>query len=477
MSHSATTEARGAWAAADERKVESKKEHGTALCVCSPVMKSTVCILLAACVCLAASHSITRDLVVSTPELFSELEDVKIDEPSNDVPFKNCGSPSDLVSISSLNLTPFPAKKGQTVSTLITGTLNKGFNTGKWSVTVQSGIIKKTVTGDICEDLKQKGKSCPVAAGPVNFNHDESIPAIAPSGSYHITSVSTGDTGQLFCIQFDMPIQDELEASPICRKCIETVSEVIMKHTVESIVEKCHHATDPATKAKCEFMRTHQNFTLGMLVEEVQPIRDAELYCMGAHHCRAAELELDTGDSTETELAEIGDMLIDIISAQPTADIFSSGADDCSSCVNAGDKAVMQDVITKVLVRIFLFHCCALAKKVKLRNRSKTFAPKPRIPNSSRCFCSAWPHLRILTPCSRSDALGRQLIPNSLLVFSLPRSIPPNTPTVRLSSDALRRYWLTPLFAGECVQQKLCPDPFTAAASRTGLDVATSIDF
>jgi hypothetical protein len=126
------------------------------------------------------------------------LENVTIDEPANDVPFKNCASPSDLVSIASFSLPPFPAKKGQTVSTLITGTLNKGFNTGKWSVAVQSGIIKKTVTGDICEELKQKVKSCPVAAGSVNFNHDESIPSIAPSGTYRITSVSTGDTGQLF---------------------------------------------------------------------------------------------------------------------------------------------------------------------------------------------------------------------------------------------------------------------------------------
>ena len=131
-------------------------------------MKSAAFVLFAACVGLVASHAITRDLLVPTPDLYSELENVTIDEPANDVPFKNCGSPSDLVSIASLSLTPFPAKKGQTVSTLITGTLNKGFNTGKWSVTVQSGIIKKTVTGDICEELKQKGKSCPVAAGPVN---------------------------------------------------------------------------------------------------------------------------------------------------------------------------------------------------------------------------------------------------------------------------------------------------------------------
>jgi hypothetical protein len=201
----------------------------------SSVMKTSFCFLLL--VLAAASHSITRDLLVPTPDsLYAELNEIQFDEHVSDVPFKNCGSASDLVSISSLTLNPFPAKKGQTVSTLITGNLNKGFNSGHWSVTVQSGIVKKTVTGDICADLKQQGKSCPVVAGAVNFKHDQAIPSIAPSGTYHITSVSTADSGQLFCIQFDMPIQDELDAAPICRKCIEKVSEVIMKHAVEGIV-------------------------------------------------------------------------------------------------------------------------------------------------------------------------------------------------------------------------------------------------
>jgi hypothetical protein len=313
-----------------------------------PMMKCTLCLLIVACVGFAASHSITQDLLVSTPDLFSELEEVKFDESTNDVPFKNCGSASDLVSISSLKLTPFPAKKGSSVSTVIAGALNKGFNSGHWSVTVQSGIVKKTVTGDICADLKQQGGSCPVASGAVNFTHAQAIPSIAPSGTYHITSVSTADSGQLFCIQFDMPIQDELDASPVCRKCVEKVSEVIMKHTIDGIAEKCHHATDPATKAKCEFMRTHQNFTFGMLVEEVNPLKDATLYCMGGHYCRAADVQLDTGDSIETELAELGDMLGDIIGSQPRPGVFTSGAEDCGSCVNAGDRAVMQDVIAKV---------------------------------------------------------------------------------------------------------------------------------
>jgi len=382
-------------------------------------MRFSVVVLFAACVCLAASHSITRDLLGPNPDLFSELENVRIDTPAGDVPYKNCGAASDLMTISSINLTPFPAKKGQSVSTVIQGTLNKGFNTGHWSVTVQSGIVKKTVTGDICADLKQQGKSCPVASGPVNFNHVQSIPSIAPSGTYHVTSVSTGDTGQLFCIQFDMPIQDELDASPICRKCVEKVSEVIMSHTVHDIIDKCRHATDPATKAKCEIMRAHQNFTLGMLVEEVQPLKDAALYCMGGHYCRAADLELDTGDSIETELAELGAMLQDVISEPPATAIFTSGAEDCGSCVDAGDKAVMQDVIAKVK------NFCAKTKDPKEQQRCAWAAAHPE-------FTVGFLFAKV-NPSEFSD--------------------------------------------GECVEQKLCPDPYTAAASRSGIDVATSVTF
>jgi hypothetical protein len=279
---------------------------------------------------------------MNTAEFSAEFE--------NPVPFKNCGSSTDLLLISSLTLTPFPAKKGAAVSTLITGNLTHGFNTGHWSVTVQSGIFKKTVTGDICADLKQKGKSCPVEAGAVNFDHDQDIPSIAPTGTYHVTSVSTGDTGQLFCIQFDMPIQEQLDAAPFCHKCVEKVSETIMHHTVEEIVEHCRNATDPATKARCEFMRAHQNFTFGMLVEEVNPLKDAALYCMGGHYCRASELRLDVGGSIETELAGLGEVLGDILSTRPAPGFFTPAADDCSDCVNAGDKAVMQAVIAKVLL-------------------------------------------------------------------------------------------------------------------------------
>jgi len=56
----------------------------------------------------------------------------------------------------------------------------------------------------------------------------------------------------------------------------------------------------------------------------------------------------DTRDSTETELAELGDMLSDIVSARPSRGVFASAAENCSTCVDAGDKAVMQDVVAKV---------------------------------------------------------------------------------------------------------------------------------
>ncbi len=443
-------------------------------------------VLFTACACLAAAHSITRDLLAGpTPDLFSELEGMTFDE-SDPVPFKNCGSASDLVSISSLSLSPLPAKKGANVSTLISGTLNKGFNSGQWKVTVQSGIIKKTVSGDICEELKQKGKSCPVAAGPVNFNHDEAIPAIAPSGTYHITSVSTADAGQLFCIQFDMPIQDELDASPVCRKCVERVSEVVMKHTVEGIVETCRKATDPAVKAKCEFMRTHQNFTFGMLVEEVKPVNDAAFYCMGAHFCRAGELQLDAGDSTETELAELGDMLKDIVGSRPAPGVFTSAAENCSTCVDSGDKAVMQDVVAKVPLvcgrRTFrlptVTHC----------NRSRTSALTPQIPKRNRCLLLDCSHIFETGFAFSTRGTLHSLAPTALRLGCCPSRIHPWFPVCQGQSlGVLRRFvsratlcacvFLTLQSSGECVQQKLCPDPYTAAASRTGIDVASTLEF
>jgi hypothetical protein len=113
-------------------------------------------------------------------------------------------------------------------------------------------------------------------------------------------------------------------------------------------------------------MHSHQNFTFGMLVEEINPVKDAALYCMGGHFCRAADLQLDTGDSIETELAELGEMLRDIISSRPAPGIVSFGAQNCSSCVDSGDKAVMQDVIAKVFRHCFVI-CVALARNETLQ--------------------------------------------------------------------------------------------------------------
>jgi hypothetical protein len=108
-------------------------------------------------------------------------------------------------------------------------------------------------------------------------------------------------------------------------------------------------------------MHTHQNFTFGMLVEEINPAKDAALYCMGGHFCHATDLQLDTGDSIETELAELGEMFSDIISSRPAPGIISFGAQNCSSCVDSGDKAVMQDVIAKVCKLCFVI-CVTLAR-------------------------------------------------------------------------------------------------------------------
>jgi hypothetical protein len=149
--------------------------------------------------------------------------------------------------------------------------------------------------------------------------------------------------------------------------------------------EKCHEATDPATKAKCEFMRAHQNFTFGMLVEEINPVKDAALYCMGGHFCRAADLRLDTGDSIETELAELGEMFNDIISSRPVADIVSFGAQNCSSCVDSSDKAVMQDVIAKVFRDVFLSFV-SLVQEIIRFNRSRISAHTQKILRHRRYF-------------------------------------------------------------------------------------------
>lgn len=149
------------------------------------------------------------------------------------IPFSNCGKDTDRAHIDSIDITPWPMKKGSDFTVVVTGTVNERITGGKVTIKVKMwGITVLTKNLDICDGM---GVSCPVGPGPIVVNVSavffcaavhhallcllfrlsfasnlpmyfisqttQNIPSSAPSGSYDIDIVSTDQDGnQLFCV-------------------------------------------------------------------------------------------------------------------------------------------------------------------------------------------------------------------------------------------------------------------------------------
>jgi hypothetical protein len=117
------------------------------------------------------------------------------------IPFQTCGD--GILSLSNLDATPYPPVKGSNITLTATGTLNADFVGGTYTIKVLvDGIQILTKTGDACS-LTDKFQ-CPVKAGAVTLAETLTIPALAPSGAYHIevSAVSTDNT-PTFCFSTD----------------------------------------------------------------------------------------------------------------------------------------------------------------------------------------------------------------------------------------------------------------------------------
>ncbi|KAJ1925862.1 Phosphatidylglycerol/phosphatidylinositol transfer protein [Tieghemiomyces parasiticus] len=120
-----------------------------------------------------------------------------------------CGNPDeDLVTVSSVNLTPDPPHKGQTLRIEASGHVKQTVTNGSYvDVTVKYGFIKLLSRRfDLCDYLDQVGHACPVPPGVVSITKEVDLPKEIPRGRYTVNAVARlpdegDDTGaQLTCL-------------------------------------------------------------------------------------------------------------------------------------------------------------------------------------------------------------------------------------------------------------------------------------
>ncbi|KXN69036.1 hypothetical protein CONCODRAFT_8620 [Conidiobolus coronatus NRRL 28638] len=94
----------------------------------------------------------------------------------------NCGTPSDLLQVSSVNLAPETPKRGDTIVLTVNGQLSADITAGSVTYSAEyKGQVVKQVTKDLCESGK-----CPFKAGPNTLTKEFAIPAAIPAGDYVI---------------------------------------------------------------------------------------------------------------------------------------------------------------------------------------------------------------------------------------------------------------------------------------------------
>ncbi|KAJ3215368.1 Phosphatidylglycerol/phosphatidylinositol transfer protein [Dinochytrium kinnereticum] len=121
----------------------------------------------------------------------------------------SCGGPDDVFQPKRISLIPDPPKRGKPLTVEVLGDLSEDVTVGSYAdVIAKLGVIKLVEKRlDLCEEIKQIGRECPVQKGSQEITHTVDIPREVPPGKYSISvDAFTADGKPLTClrIQFRM---------------------------------------------------------------------------------------------------------------------------------------------------------------------------------------------------------------------------------------------------------------------------------
>ncbi|EPQ60742.1 hypothetical protein GLOTRDRAFT_124488 [Gloeophyllum trabeum ATCC 11539] len=123
--------------------------------------------------------------------------------------FSSCGSPSDVVQVPALTLSPDPPQPGYNLTVDFDATVSDVIQVGAYIwVEVKLGyivLIRKTF--DLCEQATQLDAQyeCPLAAGDYTVHHEIELPKEIPPGKFVVTAKGHNpDDSPLFCVKEDI---------------------------------------------------------------------------------------------------------------------------------------------------------------------------------------------------------------------------------------------------------------------------------
>jgi len=132
-----------------------------------------------------------------------------IDTLDNSVPGKNpldfCEDPKDhILEIKTVDLEPNPPEAGKTLTIKAKGTFAEEVGKGAYvTIVVKYGLIKiLTLKEDLCDQMKNVDKECPLKKGDTTITKDVELPTRIPPGTYSVQAdVYTVDDKKVTCLE------------------------------------------------------------------------------------------------------------------------------------------------------------------------------------------------------------------------------------------------------------------------------------
>lgn len=136
------------------------------------------------------------------------------------IPFTNCGSSSDIVTINSIDIDGKLAP-GNTINITANAKAASEIKGGSFKLEVKFlGITVLTKTGNVCDSSYLKFH-CPVAAGTFSADGSLSLPGSVPAGSYTVQISAENSAGDaLFCVSIALTIGSEATGADLKRPAL-----------------------------------------------------------------------------------------------------------------------------------------------------------------------------------------------------------------------------------------------------------------
>ncbi|KAI8865279.1 hypothetical protein GQ42DRAFT_166123 [Ramicandelaber brevisporus] len=121
---------------------------------------------------------------------------------ANAVTYTNCGTSSDIGTVTAVTISPDPPVSGQTTTITATAVLNSPVTGGTIKATASLGLFSFSNTYDVCVLGQQANDPCPLGVGAHTLSFKQDVPAGISGATIGFKVTGVTSSGQsVFCVK------------------------------------------------------------------------------------------------------------------------------------------------------------------------------------------------------------------------------------------------------------------------------------